>query len=150
MSSLSICRAKHTDLDLLVPLFDAYRQFYGRPSDLPAARRFLQQRMERKESVVLLAPEAGRGVGFTQLYPSFSSAALARTFVLNDLYVDGRFRRQGVATRLLAAAEEVARTEGAVRMTLFTGVDNVHAQAVYRATGWQRDQTFIVYHQTIP
>jgi ribosomal protein S18 acetylase RimI-like enzyme len=133
MSSLSICRAKHTDLDLLVPLFDAYRQFYGRPSDLPAARRFLQQRMERKESVVLLAP-----------------AALARTFVLNDLYVDGRFRRQGVATRLLAAAEEVARTEGAVRMTLFTGVDNVHAQAVYRATGWQRDQTFIVYHQTIP
>lgn len=150
MSSLSICRANPTDLDLLVPLFGAYRQFYGKPSDLLAARRFLQQRMERKESVVLLAREAGQGVGFTQLYPSFSSAALACTFALNDLYVDERFRRQGVATRLLAAAAEVARAEGAVRMTLFTGVGNLHAQAVYQANGWQRDRAFIVYHQTLP
>ena len=37
------------DLDALVPLFDAYRQFYKRETDPSAAREFLLQRFQQLE-----------------------------------------------------------------------------------------------------
>lgn len=146
VNAIPIRRAFVADVEMLAPLFDAYRQFYGSPSDVPAAKQFLEQRLYREESVVLQAHGEGVCKGFVQLYPSFSSGALARTFVLNDLYVDERFRRQGIATQLLAAAEQFARAEGAARLTLATGVGNVGAQAVYESSGWIRDSKFVVYH----
>ena len=76
------------DLEELVPLFDAYRQFYKRPTDRSAAHAFLLQRFRHQQSVIFLAhDERGEAVGFTQLYPLFSSLTLARTFVLYDLFV---------------------------------------------------------------
>ena len=70
---LEIRRAALSDADALAPLFDAYRGFYGRPSDLPLARRFLAERLGRGESVVLFAVDETTPCGFTQLYPLFSS-----------------------------------------------------------------------------
>jgi hypothetical protein len=59
------------DLDLLTPLFDAYRQFYRKPSDLGLARRFLLERFQHNQSIVFLAVrQNGSAVGFTQLFPS--------------------------------------------------------------------------------
>ena len=49
----TIRRASIQDLDRLVPLLDAYRQFYGQPSDLIIARQFLGDRLTRNESIVL-------------------------------------------------------------------------------------------------
>src|SRR5436189_3016398 len=89
------------DLDAAVPLFDGYRQFYGRPPDEALARAFLQERISRKESVVFLAEAMGRGVGFMQLYPSFTSMGAARIWILNDLFVAPDHRRGGVASELL-------------------------------------------------
>ena len=71
-------------LDLLVPLFDNYRFFYGCRSDQENARKFLSERLTHGESIVLLAIDETRdmhdsGVGFVQLYPSFSSIAMRRT-----------------------------------------------------------------------
>lgn len=135
------------DIDTLAPLFDAYRQFYGRTSDLSGAHAFLRERFDHGESVVFLAFDAGgQAVGFTQLYPSFSSTAMARIFVLNDLFVQASARQQGVGTRLLAAAADHARSIGAVRLTLSTATTNATAQAVYEAAGWQRDAQFCVYN----
>ena len=90
-----ISKATLNDLDSLVPLFDAYRQFYGQLPDLEGARTFLSGRMERGESVVFLAFEEDRAVGFTQLYPQFSSVGMDRNWLLNDLYVDERARKKG-------------------------------------------------------
>ncbi|HKX35201.1 MAG TPA: GNAT family N-acetyltransferase, partial [Rhizorhapis sp.] len=92
------------DLDLVVPLFDGYRQFYGRTSDEILARTFLRERMGRKESVIFLAEADGRAVGFTQLYPSFTSTGAARIWILNDLFVDPQSRGRGIASLLLEAA----------------------------------------------
>lgn len=44
MSNITIRQAVLSDLEALVPLFDDYRQFYGRPSDIFAAREFLLAR----------------------------------------------------------------------------------------------------------
>lgn len=133
-----IRRATAADLDVLAPLFDAYRRFYNQPGDVARARNFLDERLQRAESVVLLAWLNGTACGFTQLYPSFSSVRAAKVWVLNDLYVDASARRTGVGQALLAGAAEFARGDGAIRLVLETMPDNNDAQALYEAQGWQR------------
>ncbi|MCA1715231.1 MAG: GNAT family N-acetyltransferase, partial [Gammaproteobacteria bacterium] len=72
-ATTAIRRAGPGDLDALAPLFDAYRQFYGQPADLQRAHDWLRERLQRNESVVLMAERNGAVLGFTQLYPMFSS-----------------------------------------------------------------------------
>jgi ribosomal protein S18 acetylase RimI-like enzyme len=136
---LSIRRAGLDDLDHLAPLFDAYRRFYQQPGDLPRARDFLRERLQRDESVILLATRDGAAVGFTQLYPMFSSVRTARIWVLNDLYVAEGMRRGGVARGLLDAAAQFAREVGAAGLMLETSRDNAAARALYLAAGWSEE-----------
>jgi GNAT superfamily N-acetyltransferase len=142
---VDIRRASIADLNALVPLFDAYRQFYRYPSDSEKAECFLRERFERHESVIFLAFDGAAGIGFTQLYPSFSSGAMARIFILNDLFVAPEARRRGVGSALLRAAAEHARRVGAVRLVLSTEVTNSTAQSVYEKAGWVHDTVFRVY-----
>src|SRR5688572_21475277 len=147
--SLEIRRATLSDLDQLAPLFDAYRMFYEQPQDAALARAFLHERIERDQSVALLAVIDGAAVGFTQLYPTFSSVRAARVWVLNDLYVDRSARRQGVAQALLTAAAMFARDDGAIRLELETTPDNRNAQALYESGGWQLYDGTLRYHLSL-
>src|SRR2546425_347612 len=113
-------QATVADLDLLVPLFDAYRQFYRQPSEPERARRFLQERFEHNQSVIFLAFKDAAAIGFTQLYPSFSSGAMARIFILNDLFVAPEARGRGAGSALLQAAAQYGRSVGAIRLVLST------------------------------
>ena len=140
-TTLSIRRAGPQDLDALAILFDAYRGFYGQPSDLARARDWLRTRMRVGESVVLVAEREGGIVGFAQLYPMFSSVRTARTWILNDLFVAEAARHGGVARALLDAAVEFARASGAAGISLETTRDNASARALYRAAGWSEDDT---------
>ena len=141
--SFQICQATIHHLDVLAPLFDDYRQFYGQPGDLPRARAFLAERFRHHESLILLARNEQReGLGFVQLYPLFSSVRTARTYLLNDVFVLLGARRQGVAAALLTAAADHARALGAASLSLSTARDNASAQALYASLGWQRDQQF--------
>jgi len=131
-------RAELDDLDRVVPLFDAYRGFYGQPSQPAACRGFLEARLARGESVLLLACRDGLALGFLQLYPVFSSVRLRPAFLLNDLYVDPAARGTGIVDALLRAAADHALQAGAAFLLLETGDDNVRAQAVYSRDGWRR------------
>ena len=102
MNDIQVKYATPDDLEALVPLFDAYRVFYEKPSDLKLARSFLTERLQLRESVILLAVTAsGEAVGFTQLYPSFSSVSARRIWILNDLYVAEQARGSGAAQALM-------------------------------------------------
>jgi len=146
----TVRQATIRDMEQLVPLFDKYRQFYGRASDLQAAREFLLARFNNDESTVFIAHEGEMALGFTQLYPSFSSITLARIFVLNDLFVHEQARRQGVASALMRAAVRFATALGADRLLLSTAITNDGAQALYQSAGWKRDDQFLVYDLAIP
>ena len=147
MVDIRIVRAERKDLDDLVPLFDAYRQFYGQRSDLSAARAFLRDRIERDESVIYLAYTKPReAAGFTQLYPSFSSISLRPLWILNDLYVRSDVRRGGVGRALLERARQHAIETAAKGLVLSTGVTNKAAQTLYESCGWQREDEFFQYH----
>ena len=138
---VAIRRATPADLDAVAALFDAYRRFYGQPGDVPRAHAFLAERIGRDESVVLLAEDAGTTLGFTQLYPLFSSVRTGRSWLLNDLYVAEDARRRGVGRALLDAAATFARDDGAAGLMLETMRDNAPARALYRAAGWHEDAT---------
>jgi ribosomal protein S18 acetylase RimI-like enzyme len=137
-----IRRAEVSDLQAVVPLFDAYRQFYQQASDLVAARSFLQARLEQRDSVIFVAEIDFRSAGFTQLYPSFSSVSMKRLWILNDLFVHPDYRRRGVGRALLTAAEEFARGDGAKGLSLATAKSNAVAKAAYAAAGWKQDLAF--------
>ena len=138
----TIHRATVSDIDVIAPLFDAYRQFYAQPADLTRARDWLRERMQADDSALLFARgDHGDAVGFTQLYRMFSSVRAARTWVLNDLYVDAHARRGGIARALLDAAAAFAREDGAAGISLETARDNAPARALYRAAGWAEDAT---------
>jgi ribosomal protein S18 acetylase RimI-like enzyme len=144
--AVQVRQAVLDDLEDIAPLFDAYRQFYGADSNVPTARQFLLERFNHGESIVFVAYSGAQSVGFTQLYPSFSSVSMKRVFILNDLYVLPGHRQQGVARQLLNAATNLAQTLGAVRVSLTTAIDNQTAQATYEALGWARDQQYYAYH----
>jgi ribosomal protein S18 acetylase RimI-like enzyme len=138
--------ATAADLDAAAALFDGYRQFYEQPSDLTLAQRYLTERFERKESVLIVAEDdQGTLTGFTQLYPTFCSVRAAHTFVLYDLFVTPKARGTGAGRALMQAAEAHARKAGAARMELSTAKTNVVGQALYESLGWQKDTAFLVY-----
>lgn len=138
-----------SDVELIAPLFDAYREFYGAASDIAAARDFLVARLSCGESVVLMAiAEFGEGdrdsvAGFAQLYPSFSSLALRRSMILNDLYVAPDHRRVGVGRRLLRESIAYALRVGAARVELATEITNANALALYESEGFERETEFV-------
>jgi ribosomal protein S18 acetylase RimI-like enzyme len=137
------------DLDAVAPLFDAYRQFYERAPDPALARQFIQERMRNNQSAILLALDAGRAIGFCQLYPMFCSVEAKPIYVLYDLFVGADARRAGAAKALLLAAEELAARNGKVRMDLSTARTNRAAQCVYESLGWSRDELFLTYNKRV-
>ncbi len=141
MSHVTIVQASLEDIELVAPLFDAYRQFYGQPPKLEQARRFLTERLTGNESVVFLALNDGVGVGFTQLYPSFSSLSMKQLWILNDLFVAATARKQGVGEALLERARQFALETNAQGLILETAVDNP-ARKLYERLGWKEDATF--------
>ena len=144
--SFTTRQATSQNLEQIVPLFDAYRQFYGRASDPALARSFLAERFAHQQSIVFLAEDGdGLAVGFTQLYPSFSSLTAKPNYNHNDLIVLPAMRRMGVAALLLERAAQFGRAAGAARLSLSTALDNEAAQKLYESLGWKRDQHFCHY-----
>lgn len=142
----SIARATLHDLDELASLFDGYRVFYGMPSDPIVAHEFLHARLAADESVIFLARDGQQcALGFTQLYPCFSSVAARRVWILNDLFVADAARNRGVGRALLERARAHARQTGARRLVLETAQTNVGAQALYESLGYLRQGESYAY-----
>src|SRR5258706_5078788 len=99
--TITVSEAKPDDLDMVAELFDAYRMFYRQPTDLAAARAFLQERFRRRDAIIFIAYRDGVPAGFTQLYPSLSSVSMAPIWILNDLFVNAAARGHGVGRRLM-------------------------------------------------
>jgi ribosomal protein S18 acetylase RimI-like enzyme len=140
--ALDIKRVTADDISAAALLYDAYRAFYGKPSDLPAAFDFLEQRTSKNESVIFLAVLQGEAVGFVQLYPIFSSVQMKPALLLNDLFVTENVRRQGVGEALLQQAKQFGSETNCAYLLLQTAADNYRAQSVYEKSGWIRAEDF--------
>jgi ribosomal protein S18 acetylase RimI-like enzyme len=145
-------RATAPELAQLARLFDAYRQFYGKPPALSLARKFLADRLRRRESVIYVAERIADKhlVGFVQLYPIFSSVQARRSWVLNDLYVEADARRTGAGKQLVEQARLHGLSTKAAFIELATAHDNMPAQSLYESLGYVRDRDFVHYSLTLP
>ncbi|GAA4772349.1 GNAT family N-acetyltransferase [Microbacterium gilvum] len=146
---LDIRKAGADDLDSATRLFLGYLAFYGKDHSEDAARRFLAERVEHAESVILLGRREGADIAFAQIYPTFSSTRLRRTWVLNDLFVAEPARGQGVGRELLRDVVARARAADAALVSLQTAEDNVVAQALYESEGFAHGTAFRSYTRMI-
>jgi ribosomal protein S18 acetylase RimI-like enzyme len=150
MHSVKISVATKADVAAVAHLFDAYRQFYEYPPDLALASSYIAERIEKAESVILLAQDAnGEALGFCQLYPTFCSLEAKPIYALYDLYVAPAARGAGIGNLLLLAAENSARAHGMCRLDLTTAKTNLPAQSAYEALGWVRDEVYFSYSKVI-
>ncbi|EKU43539.1 MULTISPECIES: GNAT family N-acetyltransferase [Lysinibacillus] len=142
---MKICMVTQQTMGDVVPLFNAYREFYGQSSDLQQAEQFIQERVMGAESIIFLAYLEEEPVGFAQLFPVFSSVAMKRAFLLNDLFVAKQARKQGVAQALMEQCYSYCQQEDARYMMLETARDNVQAQKLYEKMGMTIDETVYYY-----
>jgi GNAT superfamily N-acetyltransferase len=137
-----------TDLSCLkelAALFDLYRQFYKQAPDLVGSENFLHQRITNLQSVIFVVVYNHTMVGFTQLYPLFSSVSVQHSWLLNDLYVLPEQRGIGAATALLQRAQLFAQQTNSKGLALETAIDNP-AQKLYEKLGWQRNTETLYYY----
>ncbi|QEC66982.1 GNAT family N-acetyltransferase [Panacibacter ginsenosidivorans] len=135
----SIHKATAEDASIIATLFDAYRMFYQQPSDIKGATEFITERLQQNESVIFIAFINNVAVGFTQLYPIFTSVGMQRTWLLNDLYIDSSARGKGIASALLDAAKDFGRSTNSKWLMLQTGITNAAAQSLYEKNGWHKE-----------
>ncbi|MGB6269944.1 MAG: GNAT family N-acetyltransferase [Olleya sp.] len=136
---MTIIQANKTHLEQITPLFDAYRVFYKQPSNTEAARQFIKTRLEKEDSIILLAFAEKKPVGFTQLFHSFSSVSMQPLFILNDLYVNENYRKQGIGVALLNKAKAICKKHNYKGLALQTQTTNP-AQKLYESLGWKIDK----------
>ncbi|MGL6242298.1 GNAT family N-acetyltransferase [Pseudomonas sp.] len=144
--AVQVLRVDATHIAKIAYLFDAYRGFYGQPSNFQQSRDFIAERIARDESVIFFASDlSGIALGFVQLYPTFSSIDAHRTWLLSDLFTTPEARGQGVGRLLMNAARDFALSTGAKGMVLETATDNFTAQRLYESLGYVRDPGYYTY-----
>lgn len=169
---IEIRQANLNDISEVSRLFDEYRMFYGQLSDLEAATSFIKERMSKQESMIFIAacnegregsssPDADidedtdvaiqekhikeTAMGFLQIYPSYSSVSMGPIWILNDLFVDSKYRQRGIARKLMQAVMKQAKKQQILRISLSTAISNQQAQALYESEGYTQDQRFMYY-----
>jgi ribosomal protein S18 acetylase RimI-like enzyme len=139
-----ISKVTASDLAELHPLVESYRAFYKQPEN-DKTLGFLEERIKNQEAIAFIARVNGEAVGFTLLYPTFSTVSLSNIWLLNDLYVAESARGNGIANELMDVAEAAAKSSGATRVFLRTANDNLPAQALYEGRNWVKDEVFRRY-----
>ena len=139
---LQIKQASIDDINIVAPLFNAYRIFYNQASDMAGATNFLYESIVKNQATLFIAFINGEAVGFTQLYPIFSSVSLRSALLLNDLYIAETARKMGIATALLNKAKEFGKQNNAGWLLLETAFDNYNAQSLYEKNGWIKQTDF--------
>jgi len=135
-----IRRAHIADVSALSELFDAYRVWYRKESNLDEAKSFLTERITHNESVVYVAEVNNKLVGFTQLYPLFSSTRMKRMWLLNDLYVAEAYRSRGISKALINAAKNLCTKTAAAGVLLETEQSNTIGNKLYPSMGFHLEE----------
>lgn len=132
----------------VIELFDNYRVFYNKESDISAAEIFVLDRIKNDESVIYAFVEEDEVIGFVQLYPFFSSTQMKRLWLLNDLYVSEVNRGKGVSKALIEAAQNLCIETGAAGLMLETAKDNIIGNKLYKQTNFILDSDHNYYYWT--
>lgn len=133
-------------IDQLIDVVEEYRKFCGFSASYEQTKKFFQYLFTNEKSVTFIAiSDNDEVMGFVNLYPSYSTLALSKIWILNDLAVSSRFRRMGLAQKLIKRVITFAEETGAVRVELKTQITNRGAQKFYSEIGFKVDKDNIYY-----
>ena len=134
MSTIEVRRIEETDLPAVIE---------GLPSRASERHRRQLDLQRRGGFVYLIGWLDGAPVGFVGvgMHEDGSPDVLAESrgyAMVSDLYVEGPYRRRGVARALMAALEDEVRHAGLPGVILDTGTDETFeaARALYRELGY--------------
>ncbi len=150
---MKIIKVEAIEIENVSYLFDKYRVFYEKSSDIISASAYLKERISKEEAVIFLAKNIENvPIGFILLYAKFSSLFLKKNWHINDLYVDVNHRKQGLGAKLLQTAIQFAKSNSATKVSLNTAIDNYSAQHLYESLGFLEKETtpgFLYYEMLI-
>jgi ribosomal protein S18 acetylase RimI-like enzyme len=139
MDETTIRPATEQDIPAMVGLL---AQLFAIEADFaidPAVQaRGLALLLGRERSVVLVATAGGRVVGMTTVQLTVSTARGGLSAGIEDVVVDAANRGHGIGRGLIAAAEDWARSQGAVRLSLLADETNAPALDFYDHLGFTR------------
>jgi len=115
-----------------------------------SAKKFLKQRIKQNESVIFLClDEEGTAIGFTQLYPYFTSLGMRRAWILNDMFVKKENRMLGAGEKLIESVRKFAGKTGSGFVMLETQKTNKNACRLYEKMGFKQDRYRRYYYLEI-
>lgn len=147
-----IRKATTQDLDQLTNLFDQYAVFYKNPSNYEKHYTYLKERLENNEATIFVASDEenkDKLIGFALIYVTFSSLALNKILILNDLFVDSSARKKGIGEKLILQTVELAKELGANDIRLRTAKNNTVAQGLYHKMGFVREDFLYSYDLSV-
>lgn len=137
---IKIKKIEKNEADAVIDLFNKYRLFYRQPSDIELAKHFISERLNNNDSVVFVAFDENNDknipVGFAQLFPKYSSVRAVKNWILNDLYIEAGYRKQGIGTNLIQTAIDFAKSTNSQFVQLSTQASNYTAQRLYEVMGF--------------
>ncbi|WP_196138664.1 GNAT family N-acetyltransferase [Aliikangiella sp. G2MR2-5] len=148
-NSTQIREASIEDLGELAELFRQYCRFYATSPTEESCTAFIKERLVKSDSLLFVAKSEGKLAGFVQIYPSFSSVAMQKVWILNDLFVSREYRCRGIAGKLLKTVEKNGRTKNIFSIKLATEVTNHLAAKLYQSHGFKRIDNFHYYSKKL-
>jgi len=146
---LQIKIAQPDDFEKIGEVFNLYRQFYEKESNIEACKNYIHERLINNEAQIFYIENEKECMGITQLYTTFDSLELSKKIILYDLYVRSEYRNKGIGRMLMNAAKSFAEKKGVTSIELSTSINNKNAQSLYESLEYQRDTEFYDYYLTI-
>ncbi|WP_142687766.1 GNAT family N-acetyltransferase [Chitinophaga polysaccharea] len=146
---MDVIQATELHTNEVAVLFDAYRSYYDQAPDFKGALEFISERIAQKDSVIFVVLLDAEIIGFTQLYPIFTSLGMKRGWLLNDLYVLEEHRGRGAGKALLDKATAYGKSTNAAWLMLQTYIANTGAQKLYEKEGFKKDTNSYYYYKAL-
>jgi len=136
-------------------LFHNYRDSLGLKSNNPAEKRFLTKRFHENEFQVLLATvlfnsgiiEYTEYAGFAIMYPFYSTIQLKKIWLLNDMYVEKKYRHQGIGTKLLDTCISLSEKSDSCGLVLETLIESFGAKKLVEKRGLIKNNYSFGYYR---
>jgi ribosomal protein S18 acetylase RimI-like enzyme len=98
----------------------------------------LAQELKKRSGIEVILAFVGQDpAGFAICIEGFSSFACKPLLNIHDIAVLPKYRGRGIAKKILAQAEALARTSGCCKLTLEVLEGNKIAQGAYRSAGFE-------------
>jgi GNAT superfamily N-acetyltransferase len=138
-AGIAVRHATASDLPLILRFIRKKAEFDRCPDAVEATEEKLRATLfsDTPRAHVLFAEMDGVAVGFAAYFTTYSTFLARPGIWLDDLFVDGEMRSQGIGEALMRHLARLAEAQGCGRIEWTAGAHNLRGIAFYRRLGAQ-------------